>query len=67
MVAIFPGVLKLQMAREELAAARAMGVKLRDYGNAVDQLVAWLLILFGVAVGVVSLVVEILKLTGSGH
>jgi hypothetical protein len=49
MVAIFPGVLKLEMSRKP--------------GDSAGRCVGWLLILFGIAVGVVSLVVEILKLT----
>jgi hypothetical protein len=50
MVAIFPGVLKLEIAESQC-----------------DRIIGWLLIAFGVAVGLVSLVVEVLKLTGAKH
>jgi len=62
MVAIFPGILKLELTRLEAQAARGMGVQMRGVSNPMDTLVSWMLILFGVSVGVVSLYVEVAKL-----
>ena len=60
MVAIFPGILKIRLARIKRLIGATIG------GSAADVAIGYLLIVFGVAVGAVSLVVEIDKLVAGG-